>query len=89
MKDSTKSNLINKIKTEYNKKLKDLEFKLALKHKELNQIENELIHDRRKIDHSNVGKLRSKKAEINADISFLQKEIKKINKEKIRKLKKL
>ncbi|MFX1420622.1 MAG: hypothetical protein ACFE9N_17125, partial [Promethearchaeota archaeon] len=80
---------INKIKTEYKKKLNELESRLALKHKELRQIENALIHDTKKIDHSDVGKLKSKKAEINAAILFLKKKIKKVNKEKVRKLKKL
>ncbi len=89
MDNSSKSNLVNKIKTEYNKKLKELESKLALKHKELKQIENAIIHDTKKINHSNLGKLKSKKAEINTAILLLKKEIKNIRKKKSRKLKKL
>jgi len=89
MVDSSKSDLVNKIKTEYNKKLKELESKLALKHKELKQIENAIIHDTKVIDHSNVGKLKSKKGELNAAILLLKKEIKKVSKEKIKKLRKM
>lgn len=89
MVDSSKSNSANMIKSEYNKRLKELESKLALKHKELKQIENAFIHDTKKIDHSNVGKLKSKKAQVNTEILLLKKQIKKVSKEKLRKLKKL
>ncbi len=89
MDSSSKSDSAKMIKSEYNKRLKELESRLALKHKELKQIENELIHDTKKIDHSNVGKLKSQKAEINAAILLLKKEIKKVSKERTKKLKKL
>jgi hypothetical protein len=89
MSDLSKSELANKIKSEYNKKLKELEAKLAIKHKELIQIERAINHDTKIIDHSKITKIKSKKGEINATIIFLQKEIKKVKKEKIKKLKKL
>jgi len=89
MSNLSKSDLINKIKSEYNKKLKELEAKLATKHKELIQIERTIKHDTKIIDHSNISKLKSKKAELNSTIAFLKKEIKKVSKEKIKKLRKL
>jgi len=89
MSDISKLEKVNRIKSEYNKKLKDLEAKLALKHKELNQIERAIIHDTKKIDHSGISKLRLKKAETNTAISYLKKEIKKVNKEKNKKLRKI
>ncbi|MBY8990693.1 MAG: hypothetical protein KGD58_08075 [Candidatus Lokiarchaeota archaeon] len=89
MSDLSKSELANKIKSEYNKKLKELEAKLAIKHKELIQIERAINHDTKIIDHSKISKIKSKKGEINATIIFLKKEIKKVKKEKIKKLKKL
>ncbi|MHA1671793.1 MAG: hypothetical protein ACTSV5_14645 [Promethearchaeota archaeon] len=89
MSNSSKLNLVNKIKSDYNKKLKELEAKLALKNKELNQIERSINHDTKIIDHSHISKLKSKKAEINATIIFFKKEIRKIKKEKIKKLRKL
>lgn len=89
MVNSSKSNLDNKIKSDYNKKLKELESKLAIKHKELKQIENAIIHDTKKIDHSNIGKLKSQKAKLNTAILLLEKEIKKVSKEKTRKLRKM
>jgi len=89
MSNLSKSGLINRIKSEYNKKLKELEAKLATKHKELIQIERAIKHDTKIIDHSNISKLKSKKAEINTTIIFLKKEIKKVKKEKIKRLRKL
>jgi len=89
MSNLSKSELLNKIKSEYNKKLKDLETKLAKKHKELIQVEKEIKHDTRVIDHSNLPKIKAKKGEINATIIFLKKEIKKAKKEMMRKLRKL
>ncbi|MFW9948055.1 MAG: hypothetical protein ACFFDX_14620 [Candidatus Odinarchaeota archaeon] len=89
MVNSSKSNLIKKIHSEYNKKLKDLESKLAAKHKELNQIEIDLAHEKKKIEHSNISMLKSKRAELNTIIIQLKKEIKKVNKEKIKKLRSL
>ncbi|NVM34227.1 MAG: hypothetical protein HWN81_01445 [Candidatus Lokiarchaeota archaeon] len=89
MSNLSKSDLINKIKSEFNKKLKELEAKLATKHKELIQIERAIKHDTKIIDHSNISKLKSKKAELNSTIAFLKKDIKKVSKEKIKKLRKL
>ncbi|MFX0039975.1 MAG: hypothetical protein ACFFCY_12765 [Promethearchaeota archaeon] len=89
MSNPSKPDEINKIKAEYNKILKDLEAKLASKHKELNQIERAIMHDTKKIDHSGISKLKLEKAELNQAISLLKKEIKKVNKEKIKKLKRL
>jgi len=86
---SSKSDLIKKIQSDYNKKLKDLESKLAVKHKELSQIEINLTHESKKIEHHNISKLKSKRAELNAIILQLKKEIKKVNKEKIKKLRAL
>ena len=39
MANESRSELIKQIQSEYHKKLKDLESKLAVNHKELNQIE--------------------------------------------------
>ncbi|MHA1104117.1 MAG: hypothetical protein ACTSPN_00085 [Promethearchaeota archaeon] len=89
MSNSSKFDLIKNIKSDYNKKLKELESKLALKNKELNQIERAINHDTKIINHSHISKLKSKKAEINTTIMFFKKEIKKVKKEKIRKLRKL
>ena len=89
MSNLSKSYLVNKIKSESNKKLKELEAKLATKHKELIQIERAIKHDTKVIDHSNISKLKVKKAEINTAIISLKKEIKKVNKEKIKKLRKI
>ncbi len=89
MSNLSKSDLVNKIKSESNKKLKELEAKLATKHKELIQIERAIKHDTKVIDHSNISKIKVKKAEINTAIISLKKEIKKVNKEKIKKLRKI
>lgn len=89
MSDLSKSELANKIKSEYNKKLKDLEAKLATKHKEMIQVDRAINHDTKIIDHSKLPKLKSKKGEINASIILLKKEIKKVKKEKIKRLRKL
>lgn len=89
MSHSPKSNLINKIHSDYNKKLKDLESKIAVIRKELNQIEQNIAHERKKIDRSSFSTLKAKRAELNATILKLKKEIKKVNKEKAKKLKKL
>lgn len=89
MVNSSKSNLIKKIQSEYNKKLKDLESKLAVKHKEMSQIEIDLAHEVKKIEHSNISMLKTKRAKVNAIIIQLKKEIKKVNKEKIKKLRAL
>ncbi|MFW9972382.1 MAG: hypothetical protein ACFFDF_19505 [Candidatus Odinarchaeota archaeon] len=89
MSNTSKSDEITKIKSEYNKRLKDLEATLARKHKELNQINTAIMHDKKRIDHSGLSQLKLKKAEINTAISLLRKQIKKVNKEKIKKLKKL
>jgi hypothetical protein len=89
MSDLSKSELANKIKSEYNKKLKDLEAKLAIKHKELIQVEKAINHDTKVIDHSNLHNLKSKKGEINGTMILLKKEIKKVKKEEIKRLRKL
>ncbi|MFX1380583.1 MAG: hypothetical protein ACFFA4_15970 [Promethearchaeota archaeon] len=89
MSDSSKLDKANKIRVEYNRKLKDLEAKLAIKHKELKQIDRFILHDKTKIDHSGLSNLKAKKAELNANITLLKKEINRINKEKIKKLRKL
>ena len=88
----TDSNSVDKIQAEYHKKLKEVEAKLATKHKELNQIEQRIRHESKKIYDSNhpssTASLRAKRAELNISILKLKKDIKKINKEKIKKLKK-
>jgi hypothetical protein len=89
MTDSSKANLVNKIQVEYHKKLKELEQKLAAKHKELNQIEQGIKHESKKIYDSNLSSLKAKRTELNASILKLKKDIRHINKEKIKKLRKL
>ncbi len=89
MANPSKMDLINKIKSEYNNKLKDLEAQLAKKHNELKQIEKQIAHESKKIEHSHISKFKSKKAELNSAIILLKKEIKKVSKEKIKKLRKL
>ena len=89
MADPSKSNLIKKVKSEYSKKLKNLEAKLAVRHKEPHQIEISIAHELKKIEHSKLSKLKSKKIELTAIILQLEKEIKKVIKEKIKKLKAL
>ncbi len=89
MSSSSKSDLINKIKSEYNKKLKDLEVKLATIHKELNKIDGVIAHETKRVDHLNLSKLKSKRAELNSRIIQLKKEITKVNKEKSKELRKL
>ncbi|MFX1572652.1 MAG: hypothetical protein ACFFB0_07885 [Promethearchaeota archaeon] len=89
MTNISKSDLINKIKSEYNKKLKDLEAQLAKKHSELNNIEKTITHETKRVDHLKISKLKSERAELNSDIILLKKKIKKVNKEKIKKLRKL
>jgi len=86
---SSKSDLINKIQVEYHKRLKELESKLAVKHKELTQIEQLIKHEEKKIYNSNLSSLKSKRTELNYSILKLKKDIKQLNKEKNKKLKKL
>ncbi|MFW9828332.1 MAG: hypothetical protein ACFFEY_12140 [Candidatus Thorarchaeota archaeon] len=89
MVDSSKSTSINKIKAEYNKILKELELKLALKHKELGKIDSLIVHEtKKKVVHSDISNLKSKRGKLNFEIHQLQKDLKRINKEKIKKLKK-
>jgi len=89
----TDSNSVDKIQAEYHKKLKGVEAKLATKHKELNKIEQRIRHESKKIYDSNhpssTASLKAKRADLNVSILKLKKDIKKINKEKIKKLKKL
>ena len=73
MSDTSKLDKINRIKTEYNRKLKDLEAKLAIKHKELRQIDNAILHDKTKVNHSRLSDLKIKKAELNVSINLLKK----------------
>ena len=89
MANPSKIDLIHKIKSEYNNRLKDLEAQLAKKHNQLKQIEQQIAHESKKIEHSHLSKFKSKKSELNNAILILKKEIKKVNKEKIKKLRKL
>lgn len=89
MKNETKADAIKRIQLEYHQKLKDLEAKLAAKHKELNQIEQGIKHESKKIYESKLSTLKAKRVELNASILKLKKEIKNINKEKTKKLRKL
>ena len=89
MVDSSKSKLVKKIQSEYHKKLRDLEDKLALRHKELDQVEHDINHESKKNGHTNISKLKRKKAELNVAIFRLKKKIQQINKEKVKKLKAL
>ena len=86
---SSKSDLINKIQAEYHKRLKELESKLAIKHKELTQIEHLIKHEEKKTFNSNLPSLKSKRRELNALILKLKKDIILLNKEKKKKLRKL
>ncbi|MFX1366312.1 MAG: hypothetical protein ACFFCE_11420 [Promethearchaeota archaeon] len=89
MSDSSKSDLENKIKAEYNKKLKDLETKLVKLHYELKKIEGIFTHETKRVDHLKLSKLKAKRSELNSNIIQIRKEIKKVQKEKIKKLRKL
>jgi hypothetical protein len=90
MVDSSKSISINKIKAEYNKKLKDLELKLAVKHKELSKIDSLILHEtKKKVVHSDISNLKSRKVKLNFEIHQLQKDMKRLNKEKSKILKKI
>ncbi len=89
MKNESRAALIKKVQLEYHQKLKELEAKLATKHKELAQIDQRIKHESKKINHSKISTLKVKRVEINAAILNLKKEIKRINKEKIKKLRKL
>ncbi len=89
MSDSSKLDSANKIKADYNKKLKNLEAKLAKFHSELKKIDGLFAHETKRVDHLNLSNAKVKKAELNANIAQLRKEIKKVSKEKIKKLKSL
>jgi len=89
MTNESKAELVKQLQSEYHKKLKDLESKLAIKHKELNKVEQGIEHESKKTHGSNLSELKTNRVEINAQILKLKKEIKQLNKEKIRKLKKL
>jgi len=86
---SSKSDLINKIKAEYHKQIKELESKLAIKHKELNQTEQLIKHEEKRIYKSNLSSLKSKRMELNSTILKIKKDIIQLNKEKNKKLRKL
>ncbi len=89
MNDDSRSELAKQIHSEYHKKLKDLESKLAAQHKELNQIEQAIKHEAKKVYGSNLSALKTKKVELNARILKLKKEVKQLNKERNKRLKKL
>lgn len=92
MANESKSELKKKIESEYHKKLKDLELKLAAIHKELTQIDRTIQHESKKIygsTLSTISKLKAKKVELDAAILKIKKEIKHIKSEHAKKLKKL
>jgi len=89
MSNESRVDLIKQIQSDYHKKLKELESQLAIKHKELNQIEKSINHESKKIYDSKLPTLKAKKGQLNASILKLKKEIKRINKEKAKKLKKV
>jgi len=85
-----KLNLIHQIQSEYHKKLKELELNLASLHKELHQVEQGMKHEEKKIyGISNFATLKAKKGKLNAAIFKVKKDIKNLNKEKIKKINKL
>jgi len=86
----SKSELLKKIQSDYHKKLKELESKLAVAHKELHQIERGIQHESKKVfGHSNLPTLKAKKVELNGSILKLKKEIQKINKARKKQIQKL
>ena len=89
MTNTSRYELSRKIHSEYNKKLKEFESKLASKHKELSKVEQGIRHESKKTHDSNLSVLKAKRGELNASIFKLTKEIKQINKEKVKKLRKL
>ncbi len=89
MKKESRAAIIKKVQLEYHQKLKDLEAKLAIKHKELAQIDQGIKHESKKIYHSKISTLKAERVKINAVILNLKKEIKQINKEKKKKLRKI
>jgi len=89
MTNNSRYELSRKVHSEYNKKLKELESKLASKHKELSKVEQGIRHELKKTHGSKLSILKAKRGELNASILKLIKEIKQINKEKVKKLRKL
>lgn len=89
MSDTSKADSVNKIKAGYNKKLKNLEAKIAKLHSELKKIDVVFAHEPKRVDHLNLSQAKLKRAELNSQITQLRKEIKQISKEKIKKLKSL
>lgn len=89
MTNNSRYELSRKVHSEYNKKLKEFESKLASKHKELSKVEQGIKHESKKTHGSNLSALKAKRGELNASILKLAKEIKQINKEKVKKLRKL
>jgi len=89
MTNNSRYELSKKIQSEYNKKLKELEAKLASKHQELSKVEQGIRHESKKIYGSNLSVLKTKRVGLNASILKLIKEIKQLNKEKVKKLRKL
>ncbi|MFX0049367.1 MAG: hypothetical protein ACFE8G_14585 [Candidatus Hermodarchaeota archaeon] len=92
MANESKAELVKRIKSEYHKKLKELEVNLAEKHKELSQIEQKLQHESKKrytSTSSALSKLKTDKLDVNSVIMSLKKEIKRLRAEYLKKLKKL
>ena len=84
MTNKSRYEISRKIHPEYNKKLKELESKLASKHKELSKIKQGIIHESKKTHGSNLSALKAKRGELNAAILKLTKEIKQINKKRLK-----
>jgi uncharacterized protein involved in exopolysaccharide biosynthesis len=92
MVNESKPEQLKKFKSEYHKKLKELELRLAEKHKELTQVERKLQHESKKIygaTSPTLSKLKTDKININNLIMRLKKEIKRTRNEYAKKLKKL
>jgi hypothetical protein len=90
--NESKSELSKKIQADYHKKLKELESKLAAKHKELAKIERLIQHESKKIYGSNIStlsKFKTEKVEVNVTIVQIKKDIKHLKSEYIKKLRKL
>jgi chromosome segregation ATPase len=86
----SKTEIYKRIQSEYHQKLKEIESNLASLHKELHQVENGIKHERKKTyGSSDLATLKAKKGELNVSILKLKKDIKKLNKEKNKKIKKL
>ena len=90
MANESKTEIYKRIQSEYHQKLKELESNLASLHKELYKVELGMKHEEKKIyGISNFTTLKTQKGELNVAIFEVKKNIKKLNKEKNKKLKKL